>query len=127
MAKKKQVEIKPKQLQLIYDEVAEKNQSKKELQEMYKDALKNVDKYNDLNQKKEEIKNQMKTIELKVQAQLGRAYEKLLDVKSEISMKKVTMTDLAINDLMAGTTVEVEDKFGNKYEPIWSVQFKKIK
>jgi hypothetical protein len=126
MAKKKQEALKPKQLQLIYDEVAEKNQSKKELQEMYKDALKNVDKYNDLNQKKEEIKNQMKTIELKVQAQLGRAYEKLLDVKSEINSEKVLLTDLAINDLMAGTTVEVEDKFGNKYEPIWSVKFKKV-
>ena len=126
MAKKKQEAPAPRQLQLIHDDIAEKKQSQKELTEMYKDALKNVDKYNDLNQKKEKINNEMKAIELKVQSQLGRAYEKLLDVKSEISMEKVTMTDLAINDLMAGQTVQVEDKFGNKYEPIWSVKFKKV-
>jgi hypothetical protein len=125
MAKKIQEAPQPRQLQLIYDEVAEKKQSQKELQEMYKDALRNVDKYNDLGDKIEKLRNERKGIELKIQSQLGRAYDKLLDIKSEIAAEKVTMTDLAINDLMAGQTVEVEDSFGNKYEPIWSVKFKK--
>ena len=124
MAKKKQ-EHQPKQLQLIYDEVLEKKQSQKELQEMYKDALRDADKYIELGQKIEKIKAERKVIELKVQQKLGRAYDQLLDIKSELTAEKVTMTDLAINDLMAGVTVEVEDKFGNKYEPIWSVKFKK--
>jgi len=125
MAKAKNAVEKPRQLQLIYDEVLEKKQSEKELKEMYKDALRNADKYSELGQKIEELRNKRKAIELKIQSQLGRSWETLLDIKSELDGKKVMLTDVALRDLMDGKTVEVVDDFGNVYEPVWSVKLKK--
>lgn len=118
---------KGKQLQLIYDEVIEKKHEKKDLQDMYKDALANVDEYLKLSEQIKELREKKKTIELKIQNQLGRAWEKLEDLKSALDADKVRMTDEALNNLMAGITVEVKDQFENKYEPIWNVRFKKIK
>lgn len=117
---------KPKQLQLIYDEIAEKKQTKKELQEMYKDALNSADEYLELTDKITELREKQKAIKEKIQAQLGRAWERLEDIKVEMDADKIRMTDVALNDLMKGVTVSVKDQYENEYEPIWNVRFKKI-
>ena len=117
---------KPKQLQLIYDEIAEKKQTKKELQEMYKDALESADKYAELNEKIKELRDEQKAIKERVQSQLGRAWEQLEDIKVEMDADKIRMTDVALNDLMKGVTVSVKDQYENEYEPVWNVRFKKI-
>lgn len=117
---------KPKQLQLIYDEIADKKQTKKELQEMYKDALESADNYSELNEKIKELRDEQKAIKERVQLQLGRAWEQLEDIKFEMDADKIRMTDVALNDLMKGVTVSVKDQYENEYEPIWSVRFKKI-
>ena len=64
---------------------------------------------------------------MKIQGQLGRAWEKLEDIKSELDVDKVRMTDQAMTDLMSGVTVAVKDQFENEYEPVWSVKFVKVK
>lgn len=117
---------KPKQLQLIYDEIAEKKQTKKELQEMYKDALESADNYSELNEKIKELRDEQKAIKERVQLQLGRAWEQLEDIKFEMDADKIRMTDVALNDLMKGVTVSVKDQYENEYEPVWNVRFKKI-
>jgi len=118
---------KGKQLQLIYDDVAEKKLEKKDLQEMYRDALTNTDEYLKLTEQIAELRDKRKNIELKIQNQLGRAWEKLEDIKSEIDVDKVRMTDQALTDLMEGRTVAVKDQYDNEYEPVWGVKFRKIK
>jgi hypothetical protein len=118
---------KGKQLQLIYDEVIEKKHEKKDLQDMYKDALANVDEYLKLADQIKELRDKKKMIELKIQNQLGRAWEKLEDLKGALDVDKVRMTDQAFTDLMDGRTVAVKDQFDNEYEPVWSVKFRKIK
>jgi len=51
----------------------------------------------------------------------------LEDIKSELDVDKVRMTDQAMTDLMSGVTVAVKDQFENEYEPVWSVKFVKVK
>jgi uncharacterized coiled-coil DUF342 family protein len=118
---------KPKQLQLIFDAVAEKKQKAKELREMYSDALSNADEFMELTEKIKELREKKKVIEERIQNQLGRAWEQLEDVKSDIESDKVMMTDVAMRNLMDGVTVAVKDQFDNEYEPVWGVKFRKIK
>ena len=116
-----------KQLQLIFDETIAKKQEAKDLRAMYKDALADADKYVELTEAIKELREQKKEVELRIQGQLGRAWEKLEDIKTEIDADKIRMTDQALNDLMSGTTVSVKDQFENEYEPVWNVRFVKIK
>lgn len=114
------------QLQLIYDEIAEKKQKGKDLKEMYKDALRNADEYDKITDQMNQLKEKKKQIESRIQAQLGKAWEELEDLKCEVQGKKVMLTDLALRDLMDGKTVKVKDEAGSEYEPIWSVKFRKV-
>ena len=36
------------------------------------------------------------------------------------------MSDIALNKIMKGETVEITDQYDNKYEPLFSVKFRKI-
>lgn len=114
---------KPRQLQLIYDDILEKKQSQKELNAMYNDALKNTDEYNKLCEEAAVIAEKKKEIKEKIQNQLGRAWDQLEDIKYALDQDKERMNDEALNNLMAGVTVSVKDSYDNEYEPKWSVKF----
>ncbi len=51
--------------------------------------------------------------------------KKLDAYKMHLKTDMEMLSDLALNDLMAGKTVEVVDKNNQKYEPLFSVKFKK--
>lgn len=112
-----------KQLQLIYDEIAEKKQESKDLRQMYNDALKNHDEYQKLSEEAFKISEKKKEIREKIQHDLGRAWEKIEDLKYALETDKERMNDEALNNLMAGKTVSVKDSYDNEYEPKWSVKF----
>jgi hypothetical protein len=113
------------QLQLIYDEIALHKQEEKGIREMYRDALANADGYSETVEKIITLREKKLMIENKVKTQMGKAWEKFEDIKSEVEAQKIMMTDVAMRDLMDGKTVEIKDDFDNLYEPVWSVKFKK--
>ena len=112
------------QLQIKFNETRELKKELKDLKEMYKDALIQDDDYEEICEEIKTLREKKKEIELRVQLQLGRAWEKIEELKDEIKVRKEIINDLAISDLMSGVTVEVRDEFENEYEPIWSVKFK---
>ena len=93
---------------------------------MYKDALSNNDEYSEITEKITELREKKVAIENKIKDQLGKAWEKFEDIESDVKAQRVMMSDVAMTNLMDGKTVEITDKFGNKYEPVWSVKFKKV-
>lgn len=113
------------QLQMIFDEISEKQQEKRAYEENYKTALKNHDAYQTLLADMQEMKTKKTAIEEQVKNSLGNVIDKLDDVKIEIKGKKEMLSDVALNVLMSGETVGVKDKFGNEYEPVWNVKFRK--
>ena len=121
MAKQKQG-----QLQLIYDEFAERKLEKRSLEENYKTALGNVKKYIEITEQMAGLRHKKKMIEYEIQDQLGASWKELEQIKAELNMDKERMTDVALMDVVEGRRVLVKDKYENKYEPIWSVRFKKI-
>jgi len=113
------------QLQMVFDEMVEDKKELKGLKEMYRDALNDTDNYQEIVQKAKELREKKKAIELAVQSKLGRAYEKIEELTSEIKANKILLSDIAMTTLMDGKTVEISDPFGNVYEPDYKVNFKK--
>lgn len=112
-------------IQEVFNKIREMKKEQKNLREMYKDALVQADKYEEITEEIKVLREKKKEIEARVQSQLGRSYEKLEDLKVEVDSQKEMLNDIAISTLMKGETVVAKDEFDNVYEPVWKVNFKK--
>lgn len=112
-------------IQEIFNHIRDMKKEQKDLRDMYKDALTQADEYEEIVEEIKVLREKKQAIEARIQLQLGRAYEKLEDLKQEIETQKEMMNDVAITTLMKGETVIVKDEFDNDYEPNWKVAFKK--
>lgn len=112
-------------LQKVFDEIREAKKEMKEIRAAYRDALSQTDKYQEITDKIKEQREEKKTIEARVQNEMGRAYQKLEELKVEVASKEEMLNDIAMTTLMKGETVEVVDEFQNRYEPLYVVRFKK--
>lgn len=113
------------QLQILFEEIREMKKERKDLRDMYKDALVQADNYEEICEEIKTLREKKKAIETRIQNQMGRAYDKMLELDGEIKTKKSMMNDVALNDYTKGDHVEVQDEFGNKYVPEFSVGFRK--
>ena len=112
-------------IQEVFNKIREMKKEQKDLRDMYKDALLQADEYEKTVEEIKVLREKKKAIETRIQAQLGRSYEKLEDLKLEVETHKEMLNDVAISTLMKGETVAVKDEFNNEYEPVWKVNFKK--
>jgi len=112
-------------IQEVFNKIREMKKEQKDLRDMYKDALVQADKYEEIVEEIKVLREKKKEIETRIQGQLGRSYEKLEDLKLETETHKEMLNDIAISTLMKGETVAVKDEFNNAYEPVWKVNFKK--
>lgn len=112
-------------IQDVFNHIREMKKEQKDLRDMYKDALVQADNYEEIVEQIATLREKKKEIEMRIQSQLGRAYEKLEDLKREVETEKEMMNDIALSTLMKGETVIVKDEYDNEYEPNWKVGFKK--
>ncbi|EKE15904.1 MAG: hypothetical protein ACD_11C00077G0001 [uncultured bacterium] len=112
-------------IQEVFNHIREMKKEQKDLRDMYKDALIQADEYEEIVEEIKTLREKKQTIEARIQAQLGRAYEKLEDLKHDVEAEKEMMNDIALSTLMKGETVLVKDEWDNEYEPNWKVAFKK--
>lgn len=112
-------------IQQTFSKIREIKKEQKNLREMYKDALAQADKYEEIVEEIKVLREKKKIIEEKIQVGLGRSWEKLEDLKIEMETEKEMLSDIALSTLMKGETVAVKDEFENAYEPVWKVNFKK--
>lgn len=117
----------PKQSQLFFERTLATKQELKELMLMIKDALANSSAYQNVLDQIKNLNTEKKVIVDNIKADFGSEASKIDTLKLDIENDKMLMSDAALSQLMAGETVEVEDKHGNKYTPVFSVKFKKIK
>jgi predicted nuclease with TOPRIM domain len=112
-------------IQDVFIKIREMKKEQKDIKDMYKDALSQADEYEEIVEKIKELREKKKQIETRIQGELGRAWDKLEDLKIEVESNKEMMSDIALTTLMKGETVIVKDEFDNAYEPAWKVNFKK--
>lgn len=112
-------------IQEVFNRLREIKKEAKDLKDMYKDALAQADEYDEVVEQIKTLREKKKQIETRIQAEMGRAYEKLDDLKHEGDTNKEMLSDIAMSTLMKGETVEVKDEYENVYEPQFKVNFKK--
>lgn len=114
-----------KKIQTLFGEITEITKTNRETIRTYRQRLKDDIDYECHKNKAAESRDKMRRIEGSLADELGLD----LDViRNEISMRKEMMSDIAIAQLMDEGKVElVTDEFGNDYEPVFKVSFKKAK
>jgi predicted phage-related endonuclease len=112
-------------LQEVYNRILEAKRKQKDLKTAYKDALKVSMEYVEVDDKIKVLRDRKKQIEETIKSQFSDELIKIDDLKIDIETDSELLSDLSMSKLMKGETVEVEDKFGNQYEPIFKVRFKK--
>ncbi len=112
-------------LQEVFNRIRETRNKAKEIRKMYKDSLIANQEYQEVVEKLDNLKLRKKQIELEIKTDQAADFQKLdaykMHVKNDIEM----LSDLALNKLVSGETVEVVDEANNKYEPLFTVKFKK--
>ncbi len=112
-------------LQDVFQRMRATKREQKQITNMYKDSLESSSEYRDVLEKLRGFKLRKQQIEEEVKAELGNDLAKLEALKKDVQADKELLADLAINKLMSGETVSVEDEDKNPYEPVFSVKFKK--
>lgn len=112
-------------IQTIFNRIQESKKKQKDLKDVYKDALATSLEYQEINEKMKDLRTKKKQIELTTREQFVSEFTKLDDLKIDIESDMELMNDIALNKIVKGEELEIIDKNDNKYEPVFSVRFKK--
>lgn len=112
-------------LQEVFNRIKETRTKAREIRKMYKDSLTAHQEYQEIVEKLEALKIRKKQIETEIKTDQQADFQKLDAYKMHVKNDTEMLSDLALNKLMAGETVEVTDEAGGKYEPLFTVKFKK--
>lgn len=112
-------------IQEVFNRIQKAKEKQKELKKMYKEALDQTPGYKNLVEDFKEIRDKKKQTETQVKQDFAKEFEELDDLKTDIQTDQELISDIALNKLVKGETVEVNDKDDNNYEPVFSVKFKK--
>jgi DNA repair exonuclease SbcCD ATPase subunit len=113
-------------LQEVFNRMQETKDEQKVIKSVYREALDNSLQYQEVITRYKAVKEEKKKIEENIQTEYRSELSKLDAIKQDLETDKILMSDLALNELTSGHTVEIVDKYENKYEPLFSVKFKKI-
>jgi len=114
-----------KKIQDVFDQLNAIKKQQKEIRTIYKDALANNQRYQNITEKLEQLRAEKKQIEEDTKSEMGSQCAKLEKLKEEIKDQNEMISDLAINQLVKGELIEIQDEYNYIYEPIFSVKFKK--
>jgi len=112
-------------IQEVFNRLNETKKEQRVIKTAYRDALGNSHKYQEVLGKLSALKEEKKKIEEVIRDEFRSEFDKLDHLKQEIENDKLILSDLAINQIVKGEMIEITDDKMNKYEPIFSVRFKK--
>ena len=114
-------------IQEIFNQIQEKKKAQKELRAIYKDILANSAEYQESSEQLKTLREKKKQLEREAQKEMGADYDELEKMKTDIASHEVMLADIAMSEVTSGKSLEIVDKYENKYEPIFKVLFRKIK
>ena len=113
-------------MQKIFDEIQEFKHTRKQIGKEYRDALTQTGGYEDLKDELKKLREKKKLLETGVQSEMGSRWEEFETAKNEIMSLEEMLTDVAMNNLMDGKSINLKDKNNVEYEPQYKITFKKI-
>jgi len=112
-------------LQEVFLRIQKSKKEKKEIKSIYRDALSNSAEHQKITEDIKVLKEKKKGIEGSIQDDMNSEFIKLDQIKIDIESDNMLLSDIAINHIVNGEIIELSDDKENKYEPIFSVKFKK--
>jgi len=109
----------------VFERINSRKKEANEIKKAFKDNLLHDKVYQDLLNSLKTMKEQKKSIENQAWSQASSDAAKLDMLKLDIKSDKELLSDIALNEYVAGRTVEVIDDNGEKHIPGFSVNFKK--
>ena len=94
---------------------------------MYKQTLDNSEKYQRIKEELKQLKEKKKQIENEAKEEMSQELEELEKIKKSIADDQQLLSDVALNKVSKGESVEVTDENSAQYEPVFTVKFRKAK
>ncbi len=111
--------------QSIFNRIKDKQKEQKTLKSIYREAQANSREYQDVLEELKVLKEKKKKFEDSLRSEFRSELDQLDAIKTDIVSDREMLADIALTQLMKGETVGVVDEYNNKYEPVFSVRFKK--
>lgn len=115
------------QLQLVFSKTEDLKQKAKIIKHSIADALQDSRAYQEARKNLEAVKSDFKNLEEAIKADYRKELEELIEIKEDLRSEQQMMSDMAINNLVKGEALDIQDKKGNRLEPVFSVKFRKAK
>lgn len=112
-------------LQEIFNRIKESKKEQKIINKSYKDVLESSKGYKEILDQLKELKAKKKQIEDTTRADFSTEFARLDTLKSDIQNDMELLSDMALNQLLKGQSVSVTDEYETKYDPMFTVRFKK--
>lgn len=112
-------------IQEIFNRIQKSKKEQKDIKAMYKDALASSKAYEQAGEELKRLKDKKKQIEEGVKDDFRSEFDKLEVLKAEIENDNMLLSDAVMSAYIKGQNVEIKDDKDNRYEPIFSVRYKK--
>lgn len=112
-------------VQQIFNKIQERQKEQKTLRQIYKDVLTNSQEYQNIIEELQSLKTKKKKVEEILKDELRSEIEKLNSIKVDIDSEKEILSQATLTKILKGEQIEIIDENNNKYEPVFSVRFKK--
>lgn len=112
-------------LQEIHNELREMRDERKKLKQTLKDELTHQPRHAELVEEILVLKTEKSQIEGHVREAAPKDAQRIDDLDAEIKASEELMSDMALSLIMKNESVELQDKYENKYVPLIKVAFKK--
>lgn len=112
-------------IQEIFNRMQAIKKQQKDIRSAYKEALEVSPEYKEIDDKIKTLRERKKQIENSTKESFSGEFTKLDDFKIDLESDNVLLSDIALNKLVKGETVQVVDEYNNSYEPLFTVKFKK--
>ena len=113
-------------IQEIFNRIQVAKKKQKDIKLAYKDALASSLAYQEVSDKLKSLRDKKKQIEQSIRENFSSEFTKLEDLKIDIESDQEMLSDLALNTIMKGESIQIKDEYDNEYEPVFNVKFKKM-
>ncbi|HNV12631.1 MAG TPA: hypothetical protein PK686_01205 [bacterium] len=112
-------------VQQIFNKIKERQKEQKTIKQIYRDVLNNSQEYQNVLEELDSLKIKKKKIEEVLKSELRSEMEQLNSIKVDIESEKEILSQATLAKILKGEQIELVDENNNKYEPIFSVRFRK--
>ena len=113
-------------LQEIFNRIQSTKKEQRHIRAIYREALVKSQSYQNTVEEISGLKEKKKKIEESIKDDFSSEFSKLDTLKLDIENDNMLLADAALSQIMKGEKIDITDENQSKYEPIFSVRFKKI-